>query len=292
MVVRGIPFHSQTQHMYESFVTASDGKRLRVFRGDWREAKPFLTLILPFGLRLDAAGTLCAILSCEFNVVTWQGRSLCDQPPAAHESGMTPEVHVQDMCSVLDALGVRKTDVVGFCSGAGIALVAARIEGHRIDRLALVCGEYMLSPAVCPQSNFQREVDSLLPLAAESLNYAAALCEKLTASRVGVPAKTEFDEEVLVPFSSAARLHRHGLNYLSYRGTDFMTLAGEVPHRTRVISTDGDEQVCPASSRVIAALLRNAERHVVVPGDHYEILREKNAVNDSIIEFLGRREAV
>ena len=115
---------------------------------------------------------------------------------------------------------------------------------------------------------------------------------KLTASRVGVPAKTEFDEEVLVPFSSAARLHRHGLNYLSYRGTDFMALAGEVPHRTRVISTDGDEQVCPASSRVIAALLRNAERHVVVPGDHYEILREKNAVNDSIIEFLGRREAV
>ena len=56
--------------MYESFVTASDGERLRVFRGDWREAKPFLTLILPFGLRLDAAGTLCAMLSGEFNVVT------------------------------------------------------------------------------------------------------------------------------------------------------------------------------------------------------------------------------
>jgi len=278
--------------MYESIVTASDGKRLRVFRGDLREAKPFLTLILPFGLRLDAARTLCAMLSGEFNVVTWQGRSLCDQPLAAHENGMTPEVHVQDMCSVLDALGVRKTDVVGFCSGAGIALVAARIEGHRINRLALVCGEYMLSPAVCPQSNFQREVDSLLPLAAESLNHAAALCEKLTASRVRAPAKTEFDEEVVVPFSSAARLHRHGLNYLSYRGTDFMALAGEVPHRTRVISTDRDEQVSAASSQVIASLLRNAERHVVVPGDHYEILRGKNAVNDSIVEFFGSREAV
>ncbi|MFP3530293.1 alpha/beta hydrolase [Burkholderia sp. SIMBA_013] len=204
---------------------------------------------------------------------------------------MTPEAHVRDMCSVLDAFDVRKTDVVGFCSGAGIALVAATIEGHRIDRLALVCGEYMLSPTVCPQSNFQREVDSLLPLAAQSLNHAAALCEKLTASRVRAPARTEFDEEVLVPFSSAARLHRHGLNYLTYRGTDFMALAGSVPHPTRLISTDRDEQVSAASSRVIAALLRNAEQHVVVPGDHYEILRGRNAVNDSIVEFLGGRGA-
>ena len=292
MVVRGIPIHSQTQYMYESFVTASDGKRLRVFHGNLCETKLFLTLILPFGLRLDAAKKLCTMLADEFNVITWQGRSLCDQPFASHEIRMTPEVHVQDMRSVLDELGVPKTDVVGFCSGAGIALVAANIEAHRIDRLALVCGEYMLDPVVCPQSNFQREVDSLLPLAAESLNYAAALCEKITASRVRAPAKTEFDEEVLVPFSSAARLHRHGLNYLSYRGTDFMALAGEVPHRTRVISTDRDEQVSAASSQIIAGLLRNAERHVVVPGDHYEILRGKNAVNDSIIEFLGRREVV
>ncbi|WP_176045610.1 alpha/beta hydrolase [Burkholderia sp. BCC1644] len=273
--------------MYESCVTASDGKKLRVFHGNWRETEPFLTLILPFGLRLDAARTLCALLASEFNLITWQGRSLCDQPLATHEHGMTPDVHVQDMCSVLDAFGIRRTNVVGFCSGAGIALVAATLAGHRVDRLALVCGEYMLSPAVCPQSNFQREVDSLLPLAAESLEYAAALCEKLTASRVRERSRTEFDEEVIVPFSSADRLHRHGLNYLSYRATDFMALASGVPHRTRLISTDRDEQVSAASSQVIAALLRNTERHVVVPGDHYEILRGKNAVNDSIMEFLG-----
>ncbi|ENH6337388.1 alpha/beta hydrolase [Burkholderia vietnamiensis] len=285
------PVSTKTLSMYESFITASDGKQLRVLHGDWLETRPFLTLILPFGLRVDAARTLFALLASEFNVLTWQGRSLCDRPLAPHESGMTPEAHVRDMCSVLDAFDVRKTDVVGFCSGAGIALVAATIEGHRIDRLALVCGEYMLSPTVCPQSNFQREVDSLLPLAAQSLNHAAALCEKLTASRVRAPAKTEFDEEVLVPFSSAARLHRHGLNYLTYRGTDFMALAGGVPHPTRLISTDRDEQVSAASSRVIAALLRNAEQHVVVPGDHYEILRGRNAVNDSIVEFLGGRGA-
>ncbi|KVL30852.1 alpha/beta fold hydrolase [Burkholderia sp. MSMB1835] len=277
--------------MYELSVTASDGKKLRALHGDWLETNPFLTLILPFGLRVDAARTLCSLLASEFNVVTWQGRSLCDQPPGPHESGLTPEAHVRDMCSVLDALGVRKTGVVGFCSGAGIALVAATIEGSRIDRLALVCGEYMLSPAVCPQSNFQREVDSLLPLAAEGINYAAALCEKLAASRVRASSRTEFDDEVRMPFSSAARLYRHGLNYLSYRGTDFMALAGGVPHPTRLISTDRDEQVSAASSQVIAALLRNAEQHLVVPGDHYEILRGRNAVNDSIVEFFGGRGA-
>jgi pimeloyl-ACP methyl ester carboxylesterase len=272
--------------MKEITIESFDGHAISVLHSDPVPGKPYLTIVLPFGLRAKAAGELCARLSPHFNVLTWQSRSIIDCPEgAAGEIVLTPHMHANDMVQVLRHFRVGTGNVVGFCSGAGIALLAASEWRRMIDRLVLVCGEYMLPPEICPQTNFQREVDSLLPLAAIDRRSAASLCEKLKISRS--KAESEFDEEVVLPFSNPEYLYRHGINYLTYRQVDFRDVAKSVPHRTLLISTENDKQVTVQSSRHIADLLPNRKEHIVLPGDHYEILRGRAEMVDALTAFLN-----
>jgi pimeloyl-ACP methyl ester carboxylesterase len=268
--------------MIESF----DGYAISAFHSHLVSEKPYVIIVLPFGLRPKAASELYTRLSPQFNVLTWQSRSIVDCPAsAAADVVLTPQMHANDMVQVLRHFRVRTSGVIGFCSGAGIALLAAAECRMMIDRLALVCGEYMLPPGVCPQTNFQREVDSLLPLAAMSRKNAASLCEKLTSGRG--KAESEFDEDVALPFSNPEYLYRHGINYLSYRQVDFRDVARSVPHRTLLISTENDKQVTVQSSQLIAELLANKKQHIVLPGDHYEILRGRAEMVEALTAFLS-----
>lgn len=272
--------------MYETKLITADGCGLRVLHSSRKRASRHVVVVLPFGMRIEVAGACCEQLAKRFNVVAWEGRSLCDELDMAREDALTPQAHINDLRALVELFGITRAEIVGFCSGAGIALLGASSGVDFIDRMVLVCGEFMVGPGLCPQSGFQREVDFLLPLAAESLEQATALCEKLTASRQSGRCRTEFDDAVSLPFLSASRLHRHGLNYLGYRRLDFLEIARRVPNQVRMISTIDDQQVCPCSSAMIAARLCNAERHIVLPGDHYEILRENTSVNSAIQEFL------
>ncbi|MEM9522902.1 MAG: alpha/beta hydrolase [Pseudomonadota bacterium] len=245
-----------------------------------------MVVILPFGLRVHVAEPLCARLARDLNVITWQGRSLSDDRFAGNDERLTPESHARDVEALLDWAGNDRCDIIGFCSGAGIALLAAARLADRVERLALVCGEFMLEPAQCPRSSFQQEVDRLLPLAAQGLDLAEMLSEKLSVGRNPSDERSDFEAKLAEPFTTGKHLHRHGLNYIGYRQVDFPALAETVPHPTLLISTHDDQQVFSESSRLIGAALPNLRDHRTFPGDHYEILRADNALTDAVVDFL------
>jgi len=197
---------------------------------------------------------------------------------------ITADLHADDLVAVIDRFDLAPADVVGYCSGAGIALVAAAREPRRIGRLALVCGEFMLSPSACRQSGFQREVAVVLPAAASSRDDAAMLQEKIADG--AKPATHEFHDFVALPFSTGEHLYRFGRNYLAYRAVDMLATAAAVPHEALVIATRQDEQVPLDNAAIVAGCLPGAGEPVVLDGDHYELCRGNPDITAELDRFL------
>lgn len=276
--------------MLKRVLPSFDERPLNVFHTDLQPLRSDLVLVLPFGVRHLMAVQLYEELARSFNVITWESRFVLDLEADEQDTEITAEMHALDMIHVIrqsrtwHAGAQGPVDVIGYCSGAGVASLAAARHGQHIRRLALVSGEYMLPPAVCTQSPFQREVDLLLPAAAASMARARLLAEKIAAGRK-TPG-SEFDRFVSLPFSTPEHLHRYGRNYIAYRSVDFLQIAGQVRHPALLLAAQGDKQVSVESSRIVASRLSGARGVQVVDGDHYELCRGNPAMTGPLAHFF------
>jgi pimeloyl-ACP methyl ester carboxylesterase len=272
-------------------VASFDGRPLNVFSSALVPERPSVVLVLPFGVRHGIAGRLYAALAPHVNLVTWESRFVLDLEADASDTAFEAEFHVRDLVHVARhagrALGdaERPVGVLGYCSGAGIGLLAAARHPRTVRRLALVSGEFVLPPAACKQTSFQREVDMLLPTAAKGQAIARSLFEKISASRV--EAQSEFHDFVSLPFSTPDGLYRYGLNYVAYRQIDFLAAAREVRQPTLVVAARDDRQVTLESARIVRERLPNAAEVVAVDGDHYELCRANPRITAELVEFFS-----
>jgi pimeloyl-ACP methyl ester carboxylesterase len=276
--------------MLKRTVPSFDGRPLNVFHTAPRPRLADLVLVLPFGVRHQIADRLYPVLAADFNVITWESRFVLDLDADAGDASIEADTHARDMVHIIEQSrgwqpgASPQVDVLGYCSGAGVALLAAARHARLIRRLALVSGEYMLPAALCRQSNFQREVDLLLPAAATGMARARMLAEKIAGGR-RAPG-SEFDAFVSLPFSSAEHLHRYGLNYLAYRSVDFMRVAEQVRQPALLVAALDDRQVGVESSILISSRLPGASGLKTVDGDHYELCRGKQAMTRLVSEFF------
>ena len=270
--------------MQEVGVASLDGVPIRTFHTDLVADRPTVALALPFGLRHAAAQGFYAGLSDRFNIVTWESRFVMDFDGRPDSETISAEMHAGDLVAVVDHYGLEPADVIGYCSGAGITLLAAAKYPERFRRLLLVSGEYMLPPARCRPTSFQREVSVLLPAAAASRADAAMLHEKISAGRV--KPTHEFHEFVSLPFSSPEHLYRFGLNYLAYRKPDMIDTAGSVRHDALLIATRHDAQVTVESAEIMSEHLASSRGVVVLDGDHYQLCRGDPGIVAELVKFL------
>lgn len=285
-----VPFTEMLHETIESF----DGRPLNVFSTEFAPERPSAVLALPFGVRHGIAEQFYAVLAPHVNLTTWESRFVLDLEADRSDASFDVDFHVRDLVHVArhaggklgggDAAG-RPIDVIGYCSGAGIGLLAAARYPQVVRRLALISGEFMLPAAVCKQTSFQREVDMLLPAAATSQKAARNLFEKISASRV--EAQSEFHGFISLPFSGADYLYRYGVNYLAYRSVDFLAAAGEVSQPTLVMAATDDRQVTPESAHIVRARLPNAGDVLTVEGDHYELCRANPRITAELTRFFS-----
>jgi pimeloyl-ACP methyl ester carboxylesterase len=271
--------------MHEVGLASLDGAPIRTFHTDLVADRPTIVLALPFGLRHAAAQSFYAALSDRFNIVTWESRFVMNFDDRPDAETISTDMHAGDLVAIIDHYDLGPADVVGYCSGAGITLLAAAKHPERFRRLVLVSGEYMLPPAQYRQTSFQREVSVLLPAAATSPADAAMLHEKITAGRV--KPTHEFHEFVSLPFSSPEHLYRFGLNYLAYRNLDMLDTARSVRHEALLIATRHDAQVTVESAEIVSRHLPASRDVVVVDGDHYQLCRGDPDILTELVKFLA-----
>jgi pimeloyl-ACP methyl ester carboxylesterase len=259
--------------MKEGVAVGLDGVSLNYATSEYREGKPWMALIIPFGLRVTIAKPFFDFFEPQYNIVSWESRLILSPdeqpaPPGAFELHQ----HVRDFEVVLSSCNIKKCVLVGYCSGAGIALGAANRYPHRISHLVLVHGEYVLLNEPGCSTQFAREMDGLLTMANTDENHLRKIFEKVKDERVD--AGEHRPQGIDLPFSQLAFLRRHAQNYQEYKKADFQKLARFVTHRTLLMTGKKDAQANVASTLKIKDAMPKAVLHIDDAADHYGILRE------------------
>ncbi len=262
--------------MREGVAATADGVSLNYATSEYREGKSWLALIIPFGLRVTIAKPFFDFFEPQYNIVSWETRLILSPddepvPPGAFEL----QRHVQDFDAVLAACNIRKCVLIGYCSGAGIALGAANRYPQRLSHLVLVHGEYVLLDEPGCSTQFAREMDGLLTMAHTDENHLKKIFEKVQQDRLD--AGDHRPQGIDLPFSRLAFLRRHAQNYQAYKKADFQKLARVVTHRTLLMTGKKDAQANVASTLKIKESMPTAQLHVDDAADHYGILREDSS---------------
>lgn len=253
--------------------------------------KPSLLITLPFGVPASLARAAFDRFAPDFNVVTWESRYVLnlDQEFSGNEK-MAPADHVEDMICIVRALETGPCRLIGYCSGAGIALLAARQHPDVFTRLILVNGEYQLFRKGHRPTNYQRSFDTFLPLVATSRQQAgfmfAKRAEIAAASNAG--AQSELDRQITLPFTKEEYLFRYAKTYMGYRSFDALAVARELRRSTLVITGRKDAHASMEHSEVVSDAIPGSERFIDDQGDHYEFCRPGALTLEEIGAYLAR----
>lgn len=256
------------------FLRARDGVIVEYATAQVAPEAPWVVLVLPFGTRVSVASKVVAALQ-NFNVLTWSSRLVLSPlwEPVDRKS-LALHRHLADLEDLLVLHGIERYQLVGYCSGAGVALVAARALARRPQQLILVNGEFVLfrqSDCVTPTG---RDVDRLLSIAARDAGTARLVWQKLEDSR---STNSHVPQGMDLPYRHPTFLYRYAIGYLAYREVDFADAARSVHLKSHVLAGGRDPITNVQASEYIASHLSGAELYVDPTGGHYEILRRSSA---------------
>ena len=257
--------------MKTEFLTTADGVRLKYAYTISDLDDPWIMLVFPFGLDVEIVSPFFEFFGSHYNICAWESRSILEQSDRECQvSEFSIDHHVADLLAVLDALRVEEAILVGYCSGAGIALAAINLQPNRFTQLILVHGEYTMLGDRSAVTQFAGDMDVLLGLAASSPERAQLVFEKIHNERfdADLPRPAGLD----LPFRDIRFLKRYANNYLAYKSVDYAQLASEVSHPTLVMAGNKDVQVNVESAKKISSLIRNSSLFVDTDADHYGIL--------------------
>jgi pimeloyl-ACP methyl ester carboxylesterase len=221
-------------------------------------------------------------------VVTWPSRYLVDAATIPEEpSALCFERQVQDACSVLGTIEASEIVVVGYCSGAALALEAAkRVSERRVRKLILVNGSFNLDAIHASRTQYEKDLDQLMPLAAKDRAAARLVRQQLQLAFARSRREHEFSDETRRPFQCDELLYRYSNTYCSFREMDSLEGTDRLGLEALVISGMRDLTASPQSSAVIAKSLPRAALHVEEDGDHYEFCRAGTSTLRVISEYM------
>lgn len=277
--------------MNDGITMSSDGISLNYAVSEFQEGKPWIALVIPFGLKLSVAKPFFDFFQPQYNIVSWESRLiLVEDEQTAPESPFELHKHVADFETILAANDVRKCIVVGYCSGAGVALGAANRYPQRISRIVLVHGEYVLLDEPECSTQFAREIDGLLSMAHQNEDQLRQIYEKVREERLD-PGDSRPDG-IDLPYSKISYLRRYAENYDSYKKEDFKRLATYVTHPTLLMTGKRDAQSNVNSTIAIKDVMPNATSYVDEDADHYGILREDSKTLIALWNYLYAERSV
>lgn len=272
-------------------IPGSGGVPLQCWHTELDRAKPSALLALPLGLPLEIARAVFDRLGPALNVVTWEARYiLSTELEFTGDEPLGPAAQVDDMLHIVRALQIDTCTLIGYCSGATTALLAAREHPEVFTHLVLVNGEYLLSrDKACPATEYQRSLEAFLPAVASGRKQASRIFARMgdiaMAGKQGE--RTELDRQINLPFSNEEYLFRYAKSYMAFRGLDTLALARAVRQPAFVVTGRQDVHCSTASSEAIADAIAGAERFVDDRGDHHELCRAGSATLEAIAAHLA-----
>jgi pimeloyl-ACP methyl ester carboxylesterase len=274
----------------EQSISAGIGPPLRCCHTSLDHRKPYLAVVLPFGIPAEVCGAAFQRLRAKFNVVTWEGRYILNPGlPFSGSENLAPADYVGDLLAILEALRIKTCTLLGYCSGGGISLVAASQHPAVFPELLLVNGEYQLFRRGHVSTAYQRSIDSFLPAVAGSRESARSIFSTMAdvAKASQGEVATELQRHMNTPFSTEERLFRYARTYMTYREFDALEFAPRIPQTTLVVTGRLDEHSNMENSEAVCDRIPQSNLFIDDEGDHYAFCRSGSDTLEAIATYLG-----
>lgn len=282
-------------------LTARDGFPL-LTASRVRPQRQFVVLVNALGMPRLALEKVETVLADRFNVLTWESRGVPSLSGALDGERACFARHADDLEDLLALHGVERAHLVGWCTGADVALDFARRAPERVLSLTCLHGPFVAVSAL--RTPYQADLERIVRRAAQS-EAQAELFQRLIGQLLAMPsdissqcldgqeclrgAVSVLDPELLhvtgAPLRSVQSLFRYCL-LLRHYFDEAPSSAPSVPLPALVVSAEDDAIAHVGASREVAARL-GAELRVAATGGHFAPCKDDTLVA-AVAAFLAR----
>ena len=255
------------------------GKRVRVsVRGSGRP----LLLAMGIGASLDMWGVVEEELAPRgYQLIAF------DLPGAGASPALVPPRRMRGLAriavGVLDELGIERADVLGVSFGGVLAQQIAHIAPSRVNRLVLAA----TGPGIGGVPGNPLALRHMItPLRYTSPGYAARIAGELYGGRARED--PELHASMTSRFLRPPSLYGYATQLYSIAGWSSVPWLWRVKMPTLILNGDDDPIVPALNGKIMAALLPDAELHVLEGGGHLFLLERTAEVAELVDEFLTR----
>ncbi len=275
-------------------VESSDGAQLTTFaRGNPTHSA--MLIVNAFGMPMDFWVPLAKALGSRHYIVGWNLRGT-DAGPL--DGDLEVEAQLSDLARVMDHYGIQRACLVGWCTGADLALEFACRRPERVTGTVFVNGAFCRTGGSL--TPFQTDLQHVLAAAGQDIERARVYHELIYQTPAAAVVNVDVDGEqdtlasilhtidpdamdlASLPFRSAEHLYRYARAMTEYhRWCERTAFTAQLRSQALVISSERDHVIDPATSRRIAKHLR-AALYVVKEGTHFAHFDRRD-----VIEAIG-----
>jgi pimeloyl-ACP methyl ester carboxylesterase/enamine deaminase RidA (YjgF/YER057c/UK114 family) len=248
-------------------------------------------LINAFGMTVELLEAIARELRDAYFVVSWDSRGIPSFAEAFPEDACDVTAHAKDLAAVLEHHGAAGAHLVGWCTGAQVALRFRALWPARVTSLTSLSGAFSFPEAV-GATEFKRNIMYLMPRVAASRAHAAAYHRMLyghkapareVAIEAGDRARVEgalLSSDQLVtnltsaPFKDPESLYRYARLVMHLVREPAHAWADGVTCPVLILSGAHDTVAHPEESRELARRIPHAELEIGEGWDHFSLLHE------------------
>jgi pimeloyl-ACP methyl ester carboxylesterase/DNA-binding CsgD family transcriptional regulator len=187
---------------------------------------------------------------------------------------------VEQLAAVLDAAGVGRASLIGYSFGAPPAAMFAARYPERVNRLVFYSG-FARGAAMMPRES----LDAIQQVIRADWDMAS----QLLATRL-LPNASSQDLRWFTRFQQVAATPEMAARLLSHTWSmDVRDVLPDLRAPTLVLHNRDDQAIPLAAGQEIAALVPNAELHVLDGNEHDPFIRDSGSVVEAMLDFLAGR---
>jgi len=284
-----------------SVLDSFDGTPLKVFAAG-SPARRAVVLSNAIGMPVEFWSGFAKVLAEDHFVLTWETRGCPNVDLPCDLAGHAFFDHVRDLMAILDRFGVERADVVGWCSGAQIALRTAEAFPDRVGRVVSVNGSFGGANGVA-MTPFETKLREVMPKIARDRRVAEIYFNIVYGNReTGIDSEdlhqknqeasavlTSVDPTLLHltsrPFENVEALFRYARLMTASLAEDVGAWIGNVTAPVLLYTGRRDQTAHPDCTAWLAGRLAGAALRIDEEGDHFTFYKA-NAVLDLVSGFI------
>jgi pimeloyl-ACP methyl ester carboxylesterase len=280
---------------YEGFeradITATDGYPLTSYECGPRHAPPVI-IVNPIGVPIVIASRVARKLGERYRVTCWEQRGYRSEPQAFFAAAHDFAAFQSDLLNVVRQRATMPPIVIGFCSGAALAIRALAQNAFEASRLVLICPAVRFDNGYVPSIFDQAFVPYMRMISGGNHALGKQLLEMRAANLAERKDAAISDDDLLAEAADTASLQSldslmiYARTVKEFSDQRLDADLANVRRRVTVFAAVDDRTVSIQSVRQLCRLLQDAHLQEFARGGHYMAFL-RGDVQDAICEAVN-----